>query len=360
MPGAAILDPTPKWLKAENASVTDSALTKALRMIGHLIGADNPSAQALGLMMTDLPAGGAAGGVAGALERLIAKGKAIKAYHGSPHDFERFSMEKIGTGEGAQAYGHGLYFAENEDVAYDYRNRLSAQVGTLAHKGEPLKTITSGKEWLKIPEEQYPEYAANDLLTQSYRSNQGRNYTVDDYVNDAVNSAKLIVHRSQGAEKAYWQQVLDKIESKRADIKIPGKMYEVAIKADPESFLDWDKPLSQQSEKVRAGLIQAMKDRGLPLDEQGVPLWVQRDPTGESIHAALNPARLEGREAPKAAATLMQKHGIAGVKYLDQGSRSAGQGSRNYVVNDDRLIEVLKKYGLIAPTMGLGSQADDR
>ena len=37
----------------------------------------------------------------------------IRAYHGSPHDFERFDTSKIGTGEGAQSYGHGLYFAEN-------------------------------------------------------------------------------------------------------------------------------------------------------------------------------------------------------------------------------------------------------
>ena len=42
---------------------------------------------------------------------------AITTYHGSPHDFDEFDMSKIGTGEGAQAYGHGLYFAENENVA---------------------------------------------------------------------------------------------------------------------------------------------------------------------------------------------------------------------------------------------------
>ena len=41
----------------------------------------------------------------------------IKAYHGSPHDFDKFDMSKIGTGEGAQAYGHGLYLAENEATA---------------------------------------------------------------------------------------------------------------------------------------------------------------------------------------------------------------------------------------------------
>ena len=46
---------------------------------------------------------------------LTGPGLAIKAYHGSPYDFERFDMSKIGTGEGAQAYGHGLYFAENHE-----------------------------------------------------------------------------------------------------------------------------------------------------------------------------------------------------------------------------------------------------
>jgi hypothetical protein len=49
--------------------------------------------------------------------RLAALPDAITTYHGSPHDFDEFDMSKIGTGEGAQAYGHGLYFAENENVA---------------------------------------------------------------------------------------------------------------------------------------------------------------------------------------------------------------------------------------------------
>lgn len=45
----------------------------------------------------------------------------IVAYHGSPHDFDRFDFSKIGTGEGAQAYGHGGYFADNEAVASSYK-----------------------------------------------------------------------------------------------------------------------------------------------------------------------------------------------------------------------------------------------
>ena len=44
-------------------------------------------------------------------------GLGIRAYHGSPHDFDAFDLSKIGTGEGAQVYGHGLYFAENPAVS---------------------------------------------------------------------------------------------------------------------------------------------------------------------------------------------------------------------------------------------------
>jgi hypothetical protein len=51
----------------------------------------------------------------------------IRAYHGSPHSFDQFSLDKIGTGEGAQAYGHGLYFAGSEDVARWYRDALADQ-----------------------------------------------------------------------------------------------------------------------------------------------------------------------------------------------------------------------------------------
>ena len=47
----------------------------------------------------------------------------LTAYHGSPHKFDKFDMSKIGTGEGAQAYGHGLYFAENPAVANTYKDK---------------------------------------------------------------------------------------------------------------------------------------------------------------------------------------------------------------------------------------------
>lgn len=50
---------------------------------------------------------------------------AQRAFHGSPHIFEEFSTDHIGTGEGAQAHGWGLYFAADRDVAERYRNVLT-------------------------------------------------------------------------------------------------------------------------------------------------------------------------------------------------------------------------------------------
>ncbi len=47
------------------------------------------------------------------------------AWHGTPHTFDRFLLDKIGTGEGNQAYGWGLYFASKKEVAEHYRRNLA-------------------------------------------------------------------------------------------------------------------------------------------------------------------------------------------------------------------------------------------
>jgi hypothetical protein len=108
-----------------------------------------------------------------------------------------------------------------------------------------------------------------------------------------------------------------------------GKMYEVNINADPEQFLDWDKPLSEQSPQAQAALKQSM---GANWDQ------FKSAKAGDAVR--------QGFIAPgedTTAATLNQA-GIPGIKYLDQGSRAAGDGSRNYVIFNDKLIDIVKKY----------------
>ena len=69
-------------------------------------------------------------------------GVAETAYHGTPHDFDRFTLDKIGTGEGAQVYGWGLYFAGNRKVAEYYRRTLSR--AALSIDGKPVDSRLFG------------------------------------------------------------------------------------------------------------------------------------------------------------------------------------------------------------------------
>ena len=78
-------------------------------------------------------------------------GGGVRAYHGSPHSFERFDTSKIGTGEGNQAYGHGLYFAEAEKVAQQYRDQLAGKNAAFEWNGQ---TVPPGQ----------PAFAAADEL----------------------------------------------------------------------------------------------------------------------------------------------------------------------------------------------------
>lgn len=175
----------------------------------------------------------------------------IRAYHGSPSSFERFDLSKVGTGEGQQAYGHGLYFAENPQVAESYANTLGANGG---HK------------------------------------------------------------------------------------------YEVNIKADPERFVDWDKArMADQPEAVRKVFTDMLGYEPNFLGA-GMKIAQSRGVSSAEISRRLNEA------------------GIPGIKYLDEGSRAGAEGSRNYVVFNDSLIDIMRKYGwaslMGAPVLGqaLGEQ----
>jgi hypothetical protein len=119
-------------------------------------------------------------------------------------------------------------------------------------------------------------------------------------------------------------------------------MYEVNIRADPEQFLHWDKPLSEQSQYVqdaikRAGLKPTEPELGsfggVPV--RGAPRWA---------------------DTPEAALALLNA-GIPGIRYLDQGSRGTGQGTHNYVVFDANTIDILRKYGLAGLMLGAGGAA---
>jgi hypothetical protein len=135
--------------------------------------------------------------------------------------------------------------------------------------------------------------------------------------------------------RAKMEQVIAHLENgtaSKVEHQVPGRMYQVRINADPEQFLDWDKPLSQQSDAIKAS-IGKLPDRVRPLDPME---W--ENVSGERLVKRL------GYDEPKATSALREA-GIPGIRYLDQGSRGAGSGSYNYVVFDDSLIEITHKDG---------------
>jgi hypothetical protein len=269
-------------------------------------------------------AGFVTGGGYSAPAQRNATGMGIRAYHGSPHDFDRFDLSKIGTGEGAQAYGHGLYFAEKEGVAQSYRDALTNRA---------------------VPQGPHIEKVAFNVVSRAPQ----------------MADAELAPFIRNVYPNASDDEVLKSIQVARSKVQ-PGRMYEVDINARPEQFLDWDKPLAAHAPEIQKAVQSIDSPMYRAWEQSGAFPHVK----GETLYRELaggltNRAHAEGKHV--GATDALRSAGIPGIKYLDQGSRGAGEGSRNYVVFDDKLVNILRKYGIAggavtgAATMG-GNQAE--
>ena len=338
----------------------------------------------------------------------------IRAYHGSPHDFDRFDLSKIGTGEGAQVYGHGLYFAENEGVARFYRDALSG-VNRLAGGS----TVKRGS-------------IADRLAAAFDHDGQGGtkgSRSIYDYAKrfaistDSGPGGEKIFKFKDGSTfidfDGFWD-VSDEAYGK-------GHMYEVRIKANPDDFLDWDKPLIDQPniaakwgytpEDIAAyrnaisemddGLLRQLfggriddfiemppKPHGAPdLAQRGAelvrgpasrPSWELKEkfpgikyldaqsryiPSNLPDNPIANEARafldMAGGDAQKATRLFNESNPVERFALPERDEirkviQAAGRTeTRNYVVFDDKLIEIVRKYGIAAlVSAGVISQAD--
>jgi hypothetical protein len=357
----------------------------------------------------------------------------FRVFHGSPHDFPpvrliempdgqrlyqnmgeladtpqgakiiqeypmgRFDLSKIGTGEGAQAYGHGLYFAEREGIARSYRDALAAGVKPELRPTDKYSTVG----WKAEAEKLFPNDRERQAAFHLFNQMKNKDYVLENH--DFITS----LPHNQG--KPYeWEGVeftRDRLAQLADEFYDPGKMYEVEIKADPDAFLDWDKPLSEQPEAVK----QAFRFMNIA-DESVWPNitandayeMLRVDSMGDDAFMRDQAYRLARRkDAGAGASGMLREAGIPGIKYLDAGSRPPTYGpyvqdilnqfgskekalevakqrlasaqsareqikaqeavdalsipeTRNYVVFDDSLIEILRKYG-IAGLLGGGA-----
>jgi hypothetical protein len=267
----------------------------------------------------------------------------IRAFHGSPHRFERFDMSRIGTGEGAQAYGHGLYFAGNEDVAKGYRDALAGAGKIVTRAPNGGQRNMDSEKILASLEKKY-----GDELVSNPREHLRMVATGEQTLENAKRYWRGEATRSEFGRDAYMRLFRD-----AESLKNTGSMYEVNLNTTPDRLLDWDAPLSGQSPQVRAA-IETVSPSTMRYMET-IP--GKAGDNGGFILSDIAEQIAGNRKAGAVeAASRLREAGIPGIQYLDAGSRAAGEGSRNYVMFDDKLIDILRRYG-IAGTLGGGAAA---
>lgn len=287
--------------------------------------------------------------VANQLTDAIVEGRRYgqAAYHGSPHDFDKFSLDKIGTGEGAQAYGWGLYFAENPAVAGQYKRDI-AGVDKL-YNGRPFDPNDPSHIAAFLSKKEIAHFLKTGAI-------------------DTADVAGL----NRGA-------IADALNANPATISTveKGRLYQVDIADEAVAkMLDWDKPLSEQPESVRRAIAEQVEfasrsignapgkpelfDVTAKLPGQGwASIGTYTKEAADKIMAdklaAVDKIPLTGRYFYKimsdrlggdaAASKALRELGIPGLRYLDQGSRDAKTGTRNIVVFDDSIVKITHKDG---------------
>jgi hypothetical protein len=250
----------------------------------------------------------------------------IRAYHGTPHKVDKFKLDKIGTGEGAQAYGWGLYFAESKGVADQYRKVLvqKQKIG----KSAPLTAKEDVQRiFLSVGniEEVKNIVRAEIVAASSNLIEAQRNPDTSDFTEAEANR-----------DLKRWQAALSYINDNYDDLR--GNLYTVELLPNEDEFLDWDKPLSEQP----ATLQQKLNDEFKKL--------YQPDMTVSQWHAWM----MDGETDAKTLSNDLAALGIPGIKYLDGGSRGKGDGTRNFVIFDENLVRILEENGKPVETFSLG------
>lgn len=269
-----------------------------------------------------------------------------RVFHGTPHTVDKFSLQKIGTGEGAQAYGWGMYFASSKEIADHYRRGLST------------------RDFIAKARDAYDEYSSPDEAIDALRSIDGLSEPQKELL-DALKADGWLGfdYPHQAISAALKQpQNFELSPATEAALAKQGNLYHVEVPEDHD-LLDWDKPLSAQPEKVKdalqdAGIYPEWRKQealnktvsAIDLSNQAnVPEWrrISEDMSrirgdhglgpvanGSAVYSALQGRR----KSPKAASEYLNSIGIPGLRYLDGASRSKGEGSANYVIWDEGAI----------------------
>jgi hypothetical protein len=251
----------------------------------------------------------------------------MDVYHGSPHKFDKFDSSKIGTGEGAQSYGQGLYFAESPEVAKSYQPRSPKFEQKLINLYQKASSI-SNYPMMEVLEDAMLHRAPSEIIKKFTNVDDG--YTSQ--------------HAKAAQDFAKWYS--------KNEPEVGG-LYKVDLPDDQiAKMLDWDKPLSQQAPEVRSMVQQAFP----PTYINGRFVDPMRSQSGG--RAMLDElgmiADKRGEPGFRQAEAVLRQAGIPGIRYLDADSRTAAEGTSNFVVfpGEEKSLKILERDGkpLVVPS----------
>jgi hypothetical protein len=265
---------------------------------------------------------------------------ALTAWHGTPHKIlGKFDISKIGTGEGAQNYGHGMYFAQAKPVAETYK-RAGSELNVSYAK--PLEELGINPKVATLSMD-FDENPVNQGLG---RIAKGLRTTALDYP-DVPLDQKLVKEQfdeyirllddkypKEAAQKKALQDLV--VKEGYPDINFGGNLYKVDIPdADIPKMVVFETPIAEMDEKL-ASIIKPLQEQ---LKNQPNPnLFKNAKSVGDVIQYS-NAIGLKPH-------IPLQEAGFTGIRYLDEGSRGKGTGTSNFVVFDPSTVKILEENGI--------------
>nr|DAK28630.1 MAG TPA: crystallin beta/gamma motif-containing protein [Caudoviricetes sp.] len=280
------------------------------------------------------------------------------AWHGSPHDFDTFDLGAIGTGEGNQAHGWGLYFAKDKKVSDLYRRELSlihdVDKGTLFKVDVPdTKTMIDEQQSLNILSKETKQSlnAAINALPE-----QEKEVFINEYTNSPLfnHYAKKEIDEL-GSKFNQLDTEYNLLKDKYLDKYIEGELNTItqrtinrlaekynidlkALKEDPDSIKDVKNQLDTM-------WFNAFTEYGMASKKYREIYWGKYK---EDFSTLLNDSGINGRDfylalskalgGAKKASEHLNEYGVKGITYVGE------QDGRCYVVFDDKAIKVIEKY----------------
>lgn len=257
------------------------------------------------------------------------------AYHGSGADFDTFSLDKIGTGEGEQGYGWGFYFAKEEDTAKWYRDRLESRLGfekereVIVNNERYHESYRNRRTvWTNIDTgEEVTDDDFNKALTiKSNNEDPQSNPDKKDLINLAIERYK---------DNPKLVKLLKESKKWTATTLHNGKMFQLNLPS-VKFLLDEQKSFDKQSKFVQDVLRE--------LDKQN-PKYFEgflEKRSGKSLYEGIS--RIEG--SPKKASEKLLSQGIEGLAY------DGGANGKCFVIFNPKAIQILRKYSMKRDKLG--------